>query len=259
MLYAGSLSGLYALWYSDYEKQPFHVFRDGKQWLQMDKVGHAMTGYYITLVSDRALRYSGVKQRTALLSGALVSFSYLGAIEVFDGFSAEWGFSPGDFAANTLGIALYTGQELLWEEQRIRMKFNHLPSPYPKYRPELLGASYAEQLLKDYNGQCYWLSTNPHHWTDAGRWPKWLNLALGYSADGMTGGTRNEFPNLAPTEPRPEFQRTRQFYLSLDLDLHAIEARRNWFRAVQSVFGFIKIPAPAIGINSQGKLIGGVR
>ena len=259
VIYTGSLTGLHFLWYSDFEKQPFHFFNDNDQWLQMDKVGHAMSGYYITELSDRSLRYSGVKKNTALLTGSLVSFTYLSAIEVFDGFSAQWGFSTGDFFANTAGIALYTGQELIWNEQRLRMKFNHLPSPYPHYRPDLLGNSYAEQLLKDYNGQAYWLSTNPHNWGNAGNWPKWLNLAFGYSADGMTGGSVNEFPNLAAGAERPDFERTREFYLSLDLNLHAIEAKRNWFRAFRSLFGFIKLPAPAVGVNGQGRLIGGIR
>lgn len=258
-LYGGSLTGLHILWYRDYEQQAFHIFNDGQQWLQMDKVGHAMTGYYITLVSDRSLRYSGVPKTTALLTGSLVSFTYLGAIEVFDGFSAEWGFSPGDMVANTAGIALYTAQELLWDTQRLRMKFNHLPTKYPAYRPDVLGSNYAEQLLKDYNGQCYWLSTNPHQWFNAGRWPRWLNVAFGYSADGMTGGNENSFPNLAPGEAAPNFTRTREFYLSLDLDLHGIKARSNWFKALRSVFGFVKIPAPAVGINSRGQLIGGIR
>ena len=258
-LYGGSLTGLHLLWYSDYERTSFHFFNDGKQWMQMDKVGHAMTGYYITELSNRSLRYAGVKNKTALLAGSLVSFSYLSAIEVFDGFSAQWGFSPGDFTANTLGIGLYAAQELTWSEQRLRLKWNHLPTSYPSYRPDVLGTSYAEQLLKDYNGQCYWLSTNPHHWFNAGRWPRWLNVALGYSADGMTGGTTNSFPNLAPGETPPNFVRTRQYYLSLDLDLNAIEARRNWFKAFRTVFGFVKIPAPAIGINGQGQLVGGIR
>ena len=258
-LYAGSLAGLYTLWYADYDKAPFHFFNDNDQWLQMDKVGHAMTAYYLTEVSDRSLRYAGVGRKKSIIIGSLVSFSYLGIIEVFDGFSAEWGFSTGDFFANTAGIAFYVGQEALWDEQRIQFRFNFLPSPYAAYRPDALGSSVLQQSLKDYNGQAYWLSSNPHAWLDAGRWPKWLNVAVGYSAAGMTGGTENSFPLLAPEDPLPDFTRRREFYLSVDLDLHGIEAKRNWFKVFRTVFGFVKVPAPAIGINSEGRVFGSIR
>lgn len=259
VLYTGSLAGLYSLWYSDYEQTRFHFFNDNDQWLQMDKVGHAMTAYYLTEVCDRSLQWSGVDQKQSILIGSAISFSYLGVIEVFDGFSAGWGFSTGDFIANGVGIGLYASQELLWDEQRVKMRFNFIPTSFAAYRPDVLGSTIAEQSLKDYNGQAYWLSTNPHAWMNAGTWPKWLNLAVGYSATGMTGGSENVFPNLLPGEAVPDFERKRQFYLSLDLDLHGIEAKRNWFKAFRSVFGFVKIPAPAIGFDSSGRVIGGIR
>lgn len=259
LLYGGSMVVLYNTWYRDFEQQPFTFFNDNDQWLQMDKIGHAMTAYTITEISDRALRYSGLHPKTSIAIGSAVSLSYLGMIEVFDGFSAGWGFSVGDMAANIAGVGFYVGQECLWDEQRIRMKFNFLPSPYAAYRPDALGSTLLEQSLKDYNGQAYWLSSNPHHWMDAGRWPKWLNFAFGYSARGMTGGSENRFPLLPEGTPEPDLSREREFYLSFDIDLYGIEAKRNWFKAFRTVFGFVKVPAPAIGITSNGDFIGGVR
>jgi hypothetical protein len=38
---------------------------------------------------------------------------FLTIVEVFDGFSAEWGASTGDLIANATGTALYVSQELL--------------------------------------------------------------------------------------------------------------------------------------------------
>lgn len=248
----GSLTGLYTLWYEDYEQSGFHTFNDNGAWLQMDKIGHTLSAYYIGEVSHTTLQWCGVKEKKAIWYGGLTGLGYLTVIEVFDGFSEEWGFSWGDMAANAAGSGLYIGQELLWEEQRIRMKYNFIPSPYAKYRPSTLGVGFLAQSLKDYNGQAYWLSTNPNSWVELDRWPKWLNLAFGYSADGMTGGDRNVFPLWEPGQSIPEFTRTRQYYLSLDLNLHGIPAKRNWFRAFRSVFGFIKVPAPALGINSKG-------
>jgi hypothetical protein len=60
------------------------------------------------------------------------------------------------------GTALFVSQELLWKEQRITPKFSFHTTQYAQYRPNVLGSSLAEQMLKDYNGQTYWLSVNLH-------------------------------------------------------------------------------------------------
>lgn len=255
----GSLYALNSAWYSQYDREKFHFFQDGQEWLQMDKVGHSTTSYFLGRFCGQTLHWTGVPKKKSVLIGGGIGLAYLTAIEVMDGYSVGWGFSPGDMLSNTLGTGLYVSQELIWEEQRILLKYNYLPSKYPKYRPELLGVGFFPQALKDYNGQAYWLVTNPSSWNTSSRWPKWLSLAFGYSADGLTGGSENQFPLLNPDDPVPDFDRTRQFYLSVDLDLYQIEARRNWFKAVRSVFGFVKLPAPAVGVDSQGNFLYGIR
>jgi hypothetical protein len=259
VLTSGSLYALNFSWYSQYEKEPFHLFNDGNQWLQMDKVGHTTTSYFLGRFCGQTLLWSGVPKKKSALIGGGIGLAYLTAIEVMDGYSVGWGFSPGDMLANTLGTGFYVSQELLWEEQRINLKYNFLPSTYSKYRPDLFGVGFFPQALKDYNGQAYWLITNPTDWGSSKRWPSWLSLALGYSADGLTGGSENQFPLLEANQTAPTFSRTRQVYLSIDIDLYQIEARRNWFKAVRSIFGFVKIPAPAIGIDGQGKFLYGIR
>jgi hypothetical protein len=63
---------------------------------------------------------------------------------------------------------------------------NFLFIPHIQYRQtNVLGSSLAEQMLKDYNGQTYWLSVNLHSFYKN---PKWLNLAIGYGANGMLTG-----------------------------------------------------------------------
>ena len=171
-----------------------------------------------------------------------------------DGFSSGWGFSTGDMVANISGAGIFIAQEALWGEQRIKLKYNFLPSSYAQYRPDLLGESWIEQALKDYNGQAYWLTTNPNKWGLSDKWPRWLDLAFGYSASGMTGGFENQFPLLEQGTEEPSFDRVREYYLSLDIDLSEIPAKRNWFKVFRSFVGFIKIPAPAIGVNSNGKI-----
>ena len=62
---------------------------------------------------------------------------FLTTVETLDGFSKEWGASWGDLIANTSGTFVFIGQELLWKEQRIQMKYSFKASEYAKYRPDL--------------------------------------------------------------------------------------------------------------------------
>jgi hypothetical protein len=45
-------------------------------------------------------------------------------------------------------------------------------------------------MLKDYNGQTYWLSVNLHIPSPKAQKTQWLNLAIGYGADGMITGRK---------------------------------------------------------------------
>lgn len=88
-------------------------------------------------------------------------------------------FSWGDMAANPFGSALFLGQELLWQEQRIALKFSLHQTRFAPLRPEILGNGLSQEILKDYNGQTYWLSFNLHSFFKESNLPKWLNIAMG--------------------------------------------------------------------------------
>jgi hypothetical protein len=118
-------------------------------------------------------------------------------------------------------------------------------------RPDVLGSSLSEELLKDYNGQAYWLSFNTHSFLqEQSRFPKWLNFAVGYGADGMTYGSVSD---QRQADNLPQFERERQLYFSLDIDLSKIETNSKALNTIFEVFGFLKIPAPAIEINQFSK------
>ena len=108
-------------------------------------------------VSVCRLAWSGVSKKNQLICGATFGFAFLSAVEVMDGYSSNWGASLGDVGANAAGTALLVSQELLWKEQRITPKFSFHTTPYASARPNVLGSSISEQILKDYNGQTYWL------------------------------------------------------------------------------------------------------
>lgn len=241
VLTATALVVLNQLWYADYPKSNFHTVNDNSNWMQMDKLGHVYSAYHLGRFSAEMLQWSGVSKKDQLLYGAGYGFAFLTAVEVFDGYSAEWGFSWGDIFSNAVGTSLYVSQEMLWKEQRIIPKFSFHTTSYANQRPELLGSSLSEQILKDYNGQTYWLSANVASFFKTTAIPKWANLALGYGADGMTSAidTQNQ-------------ERYRQFYLSLDVDLTKIKSNSYFLKSLFSVFNMVKIPAPTFEINTSG-------
>jgi hypothetical protein len=238
----GALVGLNQLWYADYPRSDFHFINDNAEWLQVDKAGHIYSSYHLGRLGAEMLEWSGATEKDQLIYGAGMGFAFLTAVEVLDGFSSEWGASTGDIIANASGTALYVSQELLWKEQRITPKFSFHTTQYAQYRPNVLGSSFAEQILKDYNGQTYWLSVNLHSFSKGSKIPKWLNLAIGYGADGMiTGrGINNELFLMSKME------RSRRFYLSLDVDLTKIDTKFPFLKTIFSVLNTLKIPAPTI-------------
>lgn len=243
-----TLVGLNQLWYADYPKSDFHFINDNAEWLQMDKAGHVFSAYHLGSFGSNALKWSGCDNKRQLLYGATLGLAFLTTVEVFDGYSSQWGASLGDVAANVSGTALFVSQELLWKEQRIVPKFSFHTTPYASARPNVLGSSVSEQILKDYNGQTYWLSVNIHSFFKQSKLPKWLNVAVGYGAEGMITGNEG----LVNTVFLPESERYRQIYLSFDVDLTKIKTKSNLIKTLFLVFNTIKIPAPAIEIKGSG-------
>ena len=242
-----TLVGLNQLWYADYERSKFHTLDDSNEWLQMDKMGHVFTSYQLGKHGAQLLHWSGVSEKNQLLYGATLGFSFLTTVEVLDGFSKEWGFSWGDILANATGTGLYIGQELLWQEQRIAIKFSFHQTKYALQNPEKLGDGLLEEILKDYNGQTYWLSANLHAFFKEKNIPKWLNVPVGYGADGMLTGTK-----VVDNQLLTNYERQRQFYLSLDVNLTNIKTNSKVLKSLFDIFNMIKVPLPTLEFNKNG-------
>ncbi len=251
-LSVGSLIALNQLWYKDFPRSSFHTFNDNREWLGMDKVGHMQSAYTAGFISFSLLNWCGVRYQKSTWIGGLTGFAYQSVIEIMDGYSEGWGFSTGDILANAGGSALFISQQFLWKEQRIQPKFGFQRSGYAHYRPDILGNTFPEQLLKDYNGQTYWLSVNVASFLKADtRFPQWLNLAFGYGANGMTGGHENPIMTNAQGN-QFTLPRYRQYYFSFDIDLRKIQTRSVLLRTIFTTFGFLKIPAPGIEMSKNG-------
>jgi hypothetical protein len=144
------------------------------------------------------------------------------------------------------------GQQLGWKEQRLVLKYSFHPTQYAQYRTDLLGDNLIQKMLKDYNGQTCWLSGNISAFLPkTTKFPKWINIAFGYGAEGMTGAVTN--PDSVNHQAIPHFDRYRQFYLSMDVDLTRIPTRSKALKAIFTIFSFIKIPFPAVEYNTLGQ------
>lgn len=254
MLTSGSLVYLNQAWYQEYNTSKFHFFNDNDEWYQMDKYGHVFTTYQTGRLMMGAMNWAGYNKKQQVLIGGLSGFTYMAAIELMDGYSDGWGFSWGDIGANALGSGVAIGQHLLWNEQRIQLKYSFRQSTYAQYRPNLLGKSLSEEILKDYNGQTYWLSINPSTFMkQESKFPKWLNVAIGYGADGMIGARYNNILVIDENGYTKSFERYPQFYFSLDADLTRIKTKSKVLKAIFSCLNVIKIPFPNLEL-SEGKM-----
>lgn len=241
--YTAGLSFLYFIWYKDTERVPFHYYDDSKGYLQMDKCGHAFTAYRESYAAYYSLRKAGLSKKKALLYGGTLGLVFQTPIEIFDGLYEGWGFSWSDMLANTFGSALLITQEALFDEQIVLIKFSYSPSPYAGFYPPL-GETPLQQFFYDYNGHTYWLSANMNKISGQNFFPDWLNIAFGYSGNGMLKEFEN--PSFYRGEALPDFVRHRQYLLSLDIDFTKIETDKKWLRVVLRAANMIKVPFPAL-------------
>lgn len=236
-----SLIGLNELWYKDYDRSSFHFNNDSGQWLQLDKLGHVYSSYQIGRLGANILDWTGLDKKNRLLYGGTLGLTLLTTVEIFDGFSDEWGFSWSDMAANVAGTGLYIGQELLWDEQRILMKYSYHSTQYAEQRPGTLGDGIFEEFIKDYNGQTYWLSFNLKSFFKQSKLPAWLNVAMGYGGEGMLTGNGEPIDGMFF-----EQYRERQYYLSMDIDFSKIKTNSHFLKTIFDVFNTLKLPFPAL-------------
>ena len=257
--YGGALIALNEAWYADQPRSAFHFFDDSKQWLQMDKVGHVYSAYVESNASMEMWRWAGMAEKKAVWLGGLTGVAYQSVIEILDGFSSEYGFSVADFSANMIGSAAFISQQLAWKEQKIRLKFsfhkkNYNDKTLNSRTDKLAGKSELERFLKDYNGQTYWVSGNIQAFFPQTKVPRWLNVAVGYGAAGLFGGTENIARDETGTIifDRRDIDRRREWYLAPDIDLTKIKTNKKGVKVLLFVLNSFKFPAPAISF-SKGK------
>jgi hypothetical protein len=255
--YGTAMTGLYASWYKGYPFGNFHFANDNKQWLQVDKTGHAWSGYIQGRLGIELWRWAGLPEKKAIWAGGLTGFAYQNVIEILDGLSGHWGFSWGDYVADIAGSGLVIGQELGWKEQKVLYKFsthrkNYNEKILTERADEIYGTTLPDRLLNDYNAQTYWLSVNLKSFFKKSLLPSWLNIAVGYGADGMFGETDNKWKSVNGDEyNRNDIKRYRQFYISPDIDFTKIKTKSKFLKTGFFILNSFKFPAPSLEFSNN--------
>ncbi|MCB0659616.1 MAG: DUF2279 domain-containing protein [Saprospiraceae bacterium] len=271
-IYTGMSLGLYHAWYKKQDLGSFHFFNDNGEWMNMDKFGHAYTAYMQGTICYKGAKWAGVSEKNSIWAGILCGVIFQSTLETMDGFSNKWGFSKGDMIANVSGTALFATQQIIWKEQRLKLKYASYPPKHPNSlvtsidgtatttildrSKDLFGTGFFERALKDYNGQSYWVSVNIASFFGESRWPKWLNIAIGTGAESMYGGFKNEWTiGSASFELPSSYNRYRQFYISPDIDFSELKTNNSALKTLFSIFNVFKCPAPALEINTKGEIV----
>lgn len=240
--YTAGMLALNHVWYKNTERQSFRFFNDNAEWKQLDKAGHFFASFYLSEVPARTLRRYGMNEKKADVIGALTGFAATLPIEILDGFSDGYGASAGDVIADAAGPAFYLTQKLIWEEVRIRPKFSFHRTGYAPLRPSLLGDNLFSEMVKDYNGQTYWLSVDVDRFIT---FPRWLNFAAGYGAQGMVYARDAQNKQYG-------YDPYRQYYIAIDIDLSGIRSRSAFVNSLLYLVDCIRLPAPALELSRKG-------
>ncbi len=238
-------------WY-DTKTGSFHFndfSEDMKVYQKMDKLGHMIHAYVITDLFAKAYRWSGFSVRSSIWLASATAFFWMLQIEIKDGFYPDWGFSLGDFGANTLGISLAALRQF-YPEQLGGFRFKASYHVSTAYRYKL----YTNKNVghpEDYEGLTFWAAANVHDFMPKNiqrTYPGWLKpfgIAIGYSVKKVANDV---------------FGGYNEVYLSLDLDLTKISMGGfDQFGIViflKDILNYIKLPMPTVRLSPKTTYVG---
>ncbi len=211
------------------QKSAFH-FNWKQDWsyaLGSDKFGHFFFGYFLSTNYSRALQWCGLKKGKSLFYSSLISIAYQTFIEIRDGFSRNYGFSWGDFAADLLGSFLPYLQERLDFTRELRFKISFFPS-------EKFKRGSNRYIIDDYESTFDWIAVPlnkilPEQFKS--NVFNFLNIALGHSVSALD----TKHPS-------------HRFFLSLDFNAEAISTKSKFLKFILRLINFYHLPSPAVQI-----------
>jgi hypothetical protein len=225
---------------------PFNIQEDIKYCLWVDKFGHFYGGYSTSYLMSEALQTSGFSWETATIIGSALGLGYMTYIEILDGFSKDFGFSPSDFYADVLGSSYFLLQHYFPILQNFSPKFEYVNPHWlgeEKRRPH-------DTFIDDYSSQSFWWTINLQNLFGGfvkEYMPSWMQLTIGYAAYSMVD------PIAYPSDPHKidpvshDVWGNRRAILAIDYDLVKLLPDGppfwNWLKQGLNLF---KLPSPAL-------------
>ncbi|BAP57203.1 hypothetical protein THII_2906 [Thioploca ingrica] len=169
-----------------------------------DKLGHAYSFYVSTRIMTKSFQWAGHSQPQAIQLAGITSAALSVGVEVLDGFTKKYGFSPEDVVMNLTGIG--TGiilENYPYWDNLFDLRLKYWPSDDARRLNEY-------DPFTDYTGQTYLLITKASGILPLRqkKWLRYLELAVGY-------GTRG----YQPTDGTNSQPKERNFYYGLSFNL----------------------------------------
>ncbi|HOV91817.1 MAG TPA: DUF2279 domain-containing protein [Candidatus Kapabacteria bacterium] len=230
----------------------FHFAEDIQYALWVDKFGHFYGSYFIGGIFNEALLDCGFSNNLSNILGGVLGLSYQTYIEILDGMSVDWGFSPSDFYSDLAGAAYFVAQKYIPFLQNFTPKYSYVN---PKWIGEK-DRNPHESFIDNYSAQNFWISINIRNIFGGAvrRYiPSWLQLSIGYAAYSMCSpGTGLCNPKVS-TPITNDVWGNRKIIIALDYDFVKMLPDGppiwNWFKQTLNYF---KFPAPAIEFSFEG-------
>lgn len=218
----------------------FHIYYDWDYALWLDKVGH----FYGTTILAHSFRSAfeacNFEQEEIVWYGSVMALAFQTYVEIEDGFSPDWGFSPPDMYANILGATFPVLQYYEPFFNNFQFKFSY----YPKWAINPHPADGRRRILiDDYEGQKYWLSFNVKNLLPnsvSRYWFSWLNIAVGVGGKNINGWGGGQ----------------KDIFIALDLNTDELPIYGSFQTFIKRSLSFIKLPMPGIRITDKLILIG---
>lgn len=218
-------------WWKD-NRTSFHFQNDWPYAMWIDKIGHFYAASLLVHAFSSGLESANFPIEDAMVYGTIAALAFQYYVEIEDGFGAQWGFSPGDAIANTLGACYTLSQYYFPYLQNFQFKFSYFPSE------KMRNGIHKGNMIDDYEGQRYWLTFRmknilPDNLSNV--WPEFLNLAVGTSVkelDGKGGGRR-------------------EIYIGLDFNPLVLPFTGKFGNFVKNTLNYFHLPMPAIRISDK--------
>lgn len=211
-LIAGLLLGTaiygYTAWWKDSNSQ-FRIRHEN--WFSAntpnggaDKLGHAYSFYVSTRIMTKGFQWAGHSQPQAIQLAGITSATLSVGVEILDGFTEKYGFSPEDVVMNLTGIGagIILDKYPYWDNL-LDLRLKYWPSDDARRLNEY-------DPFTDYSGQTYLLITKASGILPLRqkKWLRYLEFAVGY-------GTRG----YQPTDGTDSQPKERNFYYGLSFNL----------------------------------------